>query len=153
MYFEQAKYLYQACSALITTDETAVDWLTKVGVATYLAPLHFESPSVDNGEVLQDISVSFVGDMTKPGRRYYIDYLERHGVQVKDYGFGSRHGRVESAEEIFRRSCINLNFVDTNSPTWIARHNPVRATFKQIKSRPFELASLRCFCLCEWTSA
>jgi hypothetical protein len=150
MYFEQAKYFYQACSALITTDETAVDFLNTVGVPTYLAPLHDESEMSYEGPVIQDISVSFVGDMTKAGRREYVEYLEKNGVEVKDYGIGSRYGRVESAETIFRRSRINLNFVGTNPPAWIARHDPVRATFKQMKSRPFELALFGCFCLCEW---
>jgi len=96
--------------------------------------------------------VSFVGDLTKPGRRAFIGHLEACGIAVADFGAGSRNGVLDGAgvAEVFLRSKINLNFTATNPPRWILRHDPNRARATQIKGRPFDLAALERFCLCEW---
>lgn len=153
IFFEQSKYFYQACSAVITSDVAGSEYLTQLRIPAYLAQLQLPShPAAETEHVAQDIDVSFVGDMSKPGRREYVAHLESHGIPVADYGAGSRRGRVSDAQvrEIFRRSKINLNFTAINPPAWILRHDPLRAGIGQIKGRPFELAELSCFCLCEW---
>jgi len=153
IYFEQAKYFYEACTAVITTDIAGAEYLRQLGVPTYLAQLQLPSRGETNIEhTSQDIDISFVGDMSKPGRREFVAYLESQGLAVADYGAGSRQGPVSDAQlrQIFRRSKINLNFTATNPPAWILRHDPLRAGFGQIKGRPFELAEMGCFCLCEW---
>jgi hypothetical protein len=154
IYFEQAKYFYQSCAAVITTDIAGCEYLKQLGIPAYLAQLQLPSRNEARAEAVeQDIDISFVGDMSKPGRREYVSHLESCGLAVADYGAGSRRGKVSDAEvrRIFSRSKINLNFTATNPPAWILRHDPLRASFGQIKGRPFELAELGCFCLCEWT--
>ncbi len=153
IYFEQAKYFYQACDAVITSDMAGAEWLKQAGIPAYLAQLQQPQPAQELPALPEDIDISFVGDMSKPERRDAVDYLESHGLAVADYGAGSRRGRVGDAQvyEIFRRSRINLNFTAINPPAWILRHDPLRGRFGQIKGRPFELAALGRFCLCEWT--
>jgi hypothetical protein len=152
IYFEQAKHFYARCDAVITTDLEGAERLRRAGIAVHLAQL--QHPDAEDGErpAAEDIAVSFVGDMSKPGRRAYVDALLAAGIPVRDYGAGSRYGRLPDAGvvDIFRRSRVNLNFTRTNPPRWIVRHHPERAFAGQIKARPFELAKLGRFCLCEW---
>ncbi len=152
IYFDQSKFFYQSCSAVITSDIAGAEWLKRAGVPAYVAQL--QQPHVNGGlnTAAEDIDVSFVGDISKPGRRDYVHHLESNGIQIADYGAGSRNGRLSDAGvvDVFRRSRINLNFTATNPPAWILRHNPERARVAQIKGRPFELAALGRFCLCEW---
>jgi glycosyl transferase family 1 len=153
IYFDQAKFFYQACSAVITSDIDGARWLRQAGIPAYVAQL--QQPRLTENMPAprpEDIAVSFVGDMSKPGRRDYLRHLEAHGIVVRDYGAGSRNGRISDAEvlEVFRRSKINLNFTATNPPPWIVRRDPMRARATQIKGRPFELAAMGRFCLCEW---
>jgi len=152
MYFEQAKFFYQSCDAVVTTDLAGAEWLKQIGIPAHAAALQLVPPARNMSAVPEDIPVSFVGDMTKPGRRKYVAHLESHGIPVKDYGKGSRNGRVSDADvlALFFRTKINLNFTKTNPPGWVLRHDPLRGRFGQIKSRPFELAAMGRFCLCEW---
>ena len=153
IYFEQAKFFYLQCDAVITTDIPDGERLRACGIAVHFAQLQQPHVVLEPKAVLEDIGVSFVGDMTKPGRRYFVQVLEDAGIQVADYGHGSRHGRLSDEEvlEVFRRSRVNLNFTRTNPPAWVVRNDPERAGAGQMKGRPFELAALGRFCLCEWT--
>lgn len=150
IFFEPAKYFYQACDAVITTDLAGAAWLRQTGVDAYIA--HLGQPMEISASGDEDIDISFVGDMSKPGRRAYVDHLEEAGFSVHDYGKFSRHGSLDNAEvlQIYRRSKINLNFTAINPPRWIERHDPLRAKLGQIKGRPFELAAMGKFCLSEW---
>ena len=152
IYFEQSKFFYLQCDAVITTDIPDADRLRRAGIPVHFAQLEAPQASAADETVAEDIPISFVGDMTKPGRRELVQALEHAGIAVKDFGHGSRHGRLSDAEvrRVFRRSQINLNFTRTNPPAWIVRSNPARAVAYQIKGRPFELAALNRFCLCEW---
>jgi hypothetical protein len=157
MYFDQAKAHYQVCSALLTTDLAGAEFFRQIGrpvltvsmlTVSMLTPIHTTALAGAD-----DVDISFVGDMTKPGRREYVWALEQAGIEVRDHGLGSRHGwlRDEEAQDLTRRSKICLNFTAVNPPTWIARHDPLRARLGQIKARPFDLAAMRKFCLCEWS--
>jgi hypothetical protein len=154
IYFEQAKFFYLQCDAVITTDIPDGERLQAAGVAVHFAQLEQPQVAPEDRDVGEDTSVSFVGDMTKPGRRDFVQALESAGIAVADFGHGSRHGRLSDPEvlNVFRRSRINLNFTRTNPPAWVLRNDPGRARASQIKGRPFELAALRRFCLCEWAS-
>ena len=152
IYFEQSKYFYYQCDAVITTDIPDAGRLRAAGIPVHFAQLEAPQSSAKDEAVAEDIPLSFVGDMTKPGRRELVQALEQAGIAVQDFGHGSRRGRLSDAEvrRVFRRSQINLNFTRTNPPAWVVRNNPSRAVAYQIKGRPFELAALGRFCLCEW---
>ena len=152
IYFEQSKFFYLQCDAVITTDIPDAERLRAAGIAVHFAQLEAPQTGPADELVAEDIPISFVGDMTKPGRRELVQALEQAGIAVRDFGHGSRHGRLSDAEvrRVFRRSQINLNFTRTNPPAWVVRSNPTRAVAYQIKGRPFELAALKRFCLCEW---
>lgn len=152
IYFEQSKFFYLQCDAVITTDIPDAERLRAAGISVHFAQLEAPQAAGEAQAEVEDIPVSFVGDMTKPGRRELVQSLERAGVAVQDYGHGSRHGRLSDADvhRVFRRSRINLNFTRTNPPAWVVRSDPARAVAYQIKGRPFELAALKRFCLCEW---
>jgi hypothetical protein len=154
IYFEQAKFFYAECDAVITTDIPDGQRLRAAGIPVHFAQLQQPHVVPQPRQMTEDIQVSFVGDMTKPGRREFVQALERAGIAVADYGHGSRHGRVSDAQvvEVFRRSQINLNFTRTNPPAWVLRNHPERSGAGQIKGRPFELAALGRFCLCEWAA-
>jgi hypothetical protein len=152
IYFEQAKHFYVHCDAVITTDVQGAERLRSLGIAVHLAQLQQPHVAAAITGMQEDIPVSFVGEMSKPGRRRYVQALEAAGVPVQDYGYGSRNGPLSDAEviDVFRRSKINLNFTGTNPPSWILRHYPERSGTGQMKGRPFEIAALGRFCLCEW---
>lgn len=152
IYFEQAKWFYQACSCVITTDIAGAEWLRQAEIPAYLAQLQQPQPMRMSSTIKEDIPVSFVGDMSKPGRRKYVEYLELNGIPVAEFGAGSRGGKVSDSQmfDIYCRSKVNLNFTSTNPPKWILRQDPFRSRFGQIKGRPFELAEIGKFCLCEW---
>ena len=152
IYFEQSKFFYLQCDAVITTDIPDAERLRRAGIPVHFAQLEAPQTNAAEETVAEDIPISFVGDMTKPGRRELVQALEHAGISVQDFGHGSRHGRLSDAEvrRVFRRSQINLNFTRTNPPAWIVRSHPSRAVAYQIKGRPFELAALKRFCLCEW---
>ena len=154
IYFDQAKYFYQACSAVITSDIAGAEWLNEVGIPAYTAVTAWLKHSETKAKAEEDIPVSFVGDLRKPGRQEFIRHLEARGIEVADFGAGSRNGPLDHTGviDVFRRSKINLNFTGTNPPQWILRHDPQRAQAKQIKGRPFELAAIGRFCLTEWAS-
>jgi glycosyl transferase family 1 len=152
IYFEQSKFFYLQCDAVITTDIPDAARLRSAGIPVHFAQLEAPQASPGDEVMADDIPVSFVGDMTKPGRRKLVQALEDTGIAVQDFGHGSRNGRLSDAEvrRVFRRSQINLNFTRTNPPAWVVRSHPARAVAYQIKGRPFELAALKRFCLCEW---
>jgi hypothetical protein len=154
IYFEQAKFFYLQCDAVITTDIPDGGRLQVAGVAVHFAQLQQPHVTPQPRQMPEDIPVSFVGDMTKPGRRALVQALEDVGIAVADFGHGSRRGRLSDTEvlEVFNRSQINLNFTRTNPPRWVLRNHPQRADVGQIKGRPFELAALGRFCLCEWAA-
>jgi hypothetical protein len=154
IYFDQAKFFYFRCHAVITTDIEAANALRQRGISAYVAHLQQPQSMGEPHSAEENLDVSFVGDMTKPGRVEFMRALERGGIRVADFGHGSRNGRLTDSEmiDVFRRSRINLNFTRTNPPAWVVRHNERRAHASQIKGRPFDLASLGKFCLCEWSA-
>jgi SAM-dependent methyltransferase len=151
IFFDQAKFFYQSCDAVITTDIAGYEWLRQAGVPAYIAQLA-QPDTASAAGTAEDIDVSFIGDMSKPGRREYISHLQASGIDVKVFGAGSAGGRItdEQVRDVFRRSKVNLNFTRTNAPAWIRKFDPLRSRFGQIKGRPFELAAMEKFCLCEW---
>ncbi len=152
IYFEQSKHFYLECDALVTSDIQDAARLREAGPAIYLAQLQRPHVAQVGRTIAEDIPVSFVGDVDKPGRREFIAALEGAGIAVADYGAGTRNGPISDARvlEIFVRSSINLNFTRINPPPWVLRLDPHRAGVGQMKGRPFELAALSKFCLCEW---
>lgn len=153
IFFDQAKFFYQACDAVITTDLAGCEWLRQAGIAAYVAQLA-QPDTASTAPAPEEIDVSFVGDLSKPGRAEYLRHLEANGIRVEAYGQGTRRGRIpdEDVRRVFQRSRINLNFTQTNPPAWIRKYDPVRGRFGQIKGRPFELAAMEKFCLCEWAA-
>ena len=152
IYFEQSKHFYIRCDAVITTDLDDALRLRDLGIPVYIAQMQHPEALHAVQPAVEDIAVSFVGDMTKPGRREWVAILEAGGIAVRDYGHGSRNGTVDDGRvvDVFLRSKINLNFTSTNPPAWVLRRHPERQGVHQIKARPFDLAALGKFCLCEW---
>jgi hypothetical protein len=152
IYFEQSKHFYVCCDAVITSDLDDSRRLKELGISVYPAQLQQPQTLPSPSPPIEDIPVSFVGDMTKPGRREWVTTLENAGIPVRDYGHRSRNGTIDDGGvvDLFLRSKINLNFTRTNPPSWVLRHHPERRAMHQIKARPFELAALNKFCLCEW---
>src|SRR5207253_8198675 len=71
IYFEQAKFFYLQCDAVITTDIPDSERLQAAGIPVHFAQLQQPHVVLEAKPVAEDIDVSFVGDMTKPGRRYF----------------------------------------------------------------------------------
>src|SRR5207248_9770348 len=139
IYFEQSKFFYLQCDAVITTDIVDTGRLRAAGISVHFAQLEQPLGGSDEREQVEDIPVSFVGYMTKHCRRELMQAQESTGIAVSDFGSGSRYGRLADAEvrRVFRRSRINLNFTRTNPPAWVVRSDPARALAHQIKGRPF----------------
>src|SRR5438067_6774847 len=76
IYFEQAKFFYLQCAAVITTDIPDSERLRAAGVAVHFAQLEQPQIAQEERDAGDDLPVSFVGDMTKPGRREFVQALE-----------------------------------------------------------------------------
>src|SRR2546425_9667892 len=112
IYFEQSKFFYSYCDAVITTDIPGAERLRAAGIPVHLGALQQpHASSAIEQPTIEDIPISFVGDMNKPGRREFIRALDAAGIAVADYGAGSRNGRLSDAQMLggVRRSPINLN--------------------------------------------
>src|SRR5207248_7327810 len=80
IYFEQAKFFYLQCDAVITTDIADGERLQAAGIPVHFAQLQQPHVVLEAKPVAEDIDVSFVGDMTKPGRRYFVEALENASI-------------------------------------------------------------------------
>lgn len=111
-----AKYAnhFDAC---ITTDKFAVDKYRQIGqndiIRSQHASFENESPYTD---VESAFEVSFVGGVSAY-RRWFVQALEKQGIEVACFGNGWENGRVPYArmDELFLTSKINLNISNSTS--------------------------------------
>jgi len=101
----------------------------------------------------KNTDVSFVGLITGRSKRLdYINYLEKSGINVKYYGYGSPNGIISAAEKIriHNSSKINLNFSDVAEQTRLTRNHKICRQLKGIKGNNFEIAICGGFVLSEY---
>lgn len=100
-----------------------------------------------------DWDITFVGNIgAKNNRKKYIDALKAKQFHVDIFGVGSEHGFVEESqlEAIYRKSKININFTGIQySHNSLLRQN-ISDRKREIKARPFEVASFGGFVLTEY---
>lgn len=155
-YFDvYGKYYGQASDVVVTADPFAVSGYSRYGIPVILSNeislnSHFRPLKVE-----KDIDVCFIGDMRKRGRREYIDYLLKNGINVVVYGRGSGNGYLpnDKMSEYLCRSKINLNFSQIGQLDWSNCDEPMRNLLRQSTGRPREIALTRSFCLSEYSPA
>lgn len=101
----------------------------------------------------RDIEVSFVGNILKSNRKEYIEYLDKNGLIVETYGYGSKNGFIDSniMVDIFNRSKISLNFTGPDRPnSFKVKVSNMANRIYQVKGRPIEIALCGGFVLSEY---
>jgi len=97
--------------------------------------------------------ITFVGNIgVKNNRKKYIDALLTNQLCIETFGVLSKTGFIDENEmvNIFKQSKINLNFSGIQySKNSLLRQNISNRT-KEIKGRPFEVASVGGFVLSEY---
>lgn len=151
----QTVYFAQAVDAVVTTDISACHLYQQLGCPSTYFPFPSLDLENDESDLRKEIDVSFVGNCNRKDRKRYIDFLRDHGINTKVYGVGSENGYADRNEmiQIFKRSCINLNFTGLPFDSDMYRQEPWRSHLRQVKGRPFEVAGTKSFCLSEYAPA
>ncbi|MCL5073712.1 MAG: glycosyltransferase, partial [Actinobacteria bacterium] len=102
----------------------------------------------------KDIDVSFVGNIAKSDRRYYLDYLLANGVKINTFGRHTGSGFIDFNEmiEVFNKSKINLNFTGISDSDDLILGSRVNNRARICNGRPIEIALCRGFVLSEYVA-
>lgn len=142
-----------AADAVITTDPAALPEWERLGVPAALCSDLTATNKYCPVEAEQDLDVCFIGDLRKPGRREYTDFLRDNGVKVTVYGQGSENGFLppDRVCATLCRSRINLNFSGVGEADWKTGGEPPLGGGRQNTGRPREIALAGAFCLTEFS--
>ncbi|MEI7480746.1 MAG: glycosyltransferase [Elusimicrobiota bacterium] len=155
-YFESYnRYYAQTADAVITADYFASFAYKRLEIQALVCQDLTASNKYFPVKINKDIDVCFIGDMSKRGRREYVEFLRNAGVAVTVYGQGSSNGYlpVEKISEYFCRSRINLNFSRLGDLEWRNADEPLLNRVRQNTGRPREIALTGSFCLSEYSPA
>ncbi|HBE88683.1 MAG TPA: hypothetical protein DDW67_06040, partial [Elusimicrobia bacterium] len=154
LYFNSyTRYYGAAADAVVTTDPEALTEWKRLGVPAVLCSDITSNNRYAPVSVEKDIDVCFVGDLSKRGRRDYIEFLRAAGIQVAVYGRGSENGYLppEKISGTFCRSRVNLNFTGVGEPDWKTGGHPPLGGGRQNTGRSREIALTGAFCLTEFS--
>lgn len=140
-------------SHVSTTDPWSVTKYRRLGIEPILTqwagqPFAEERGALPTGSAF-DFDVSFVGGMNSY-RKWFVQHLERLGVEVACFGSGWPNGRIDNVtmERIFRSSRINLNLSNSvshdlrfvfSSPRALYNYLRSPKRVEQMKARNFEI--------------
>lgn len=147
------KYFAQTADFIISTDTLGQSYYEAIGIPTYrYASFYPKEIYCPDKDTTQDIDVSFVGAVGKGCRTEYLNHLLENGIKLECWGNGTERGMVSFEEmvQIFRRSKINLNFVDMEEFDWICERFPLSRRIKQKKGRQIEISLTNSLCLQEY---
>jgi len=164
LFFEPIDRYYAQCAdiVLLPTASYFTYSYSLLGIHAISTLSLFDSALYQTLDIIKDIDISFVGDVSKKSRRDFVEYLRLQGYQVEVFGQGTVHGNVsfEKMVEIFNRSKINLNFSDTvNERTFNTHSNTdyslvpnIMRYMTQIKGRSIEVALCGGFVLSQYAT-
>lgn len=155
LYFNSyTRYYGPSADAVITTDPEALPEWERLGVPAVLCNDLTSNNRYEPVAVEKDIDVCFIGDLRKPGRGNYIDFLRKSGIKVTVYGQGSENGYLpsEKISGTFCRSRINLNFSGVGEADWKTGGHPPLGGGRQNTGRAREIALTGAFCLTEFSA-
>jgi len=152
------KYYAQIADVVVTTDYYSLSAYEQLGIPAIFNAFSINAFHAGNHSPIflgKNIDVSFVGYCKKNDREDYLDYLIRHGIDVKTFGEGSNNGFIEQNKipEVFLMSKINLNFTKLDETSWLNHDEPLVNRIKGFKGRPIEIAIAKSFCLSEYSPA
>ncbi|MEB3124141.1 MAG: glycosyltransferase [Synechococcales bacterium] len=130
----------------------------RYAINSHFLPYPFERLKLDSShfssEITPELLVSFVGNITqlKPYRKFYLDFLNKNGLKVEIYGYGSNNGYISYQEmvDIFSKSYISLNFTQG---TFEASSKEDLVYERILNGRIFEIVAAGGLCLCEYSTA
>ena len=97
--------------------------------------------------------ITFIGNIgAKHSRKKYINILKATKKHITTFGIHSEHAFVDENEmkTIFRKSKINLNFTGIQYSQNSVLMQNISNRIREIKGRPFEIASVGGFVLSEY---
>jgi hypothetical protein len=153
-YFEvYDRYYAQIADAVLSSDGFAVQAYKRLEIPAVFCPEVVITNKLEPVKAEQDIDVSFIGDMTKRGRKEYVEFLRDNGIKPVVFGAGSGNGYLpfDKISEYFCRSRINLNFTQIGELNWITADEPLLNRVRQNTGRPREIALAGAFCLSEYS--
>lgn len=153
-YFENLeRYYAQFSDLVVTTDKFSSFAFQELNINSHCAFSMYDGINKYRKLSLKkDIDVSFIGNLNIGKRKFYVDFLKKNNIDIKEYGLNSTNGVIDEDRmvEIINRSRIVLNFTGlqnlTKMPPGIPR---IRARIKQSKGRPIEIGLCGSFLLTE----
>ncbi|NQZ22292.1 MAG: glycosyltransferase family 1 protein [Colwellia sp.] len=156
LYFESIDRYYAQCSDLVlivgSKEYKALFSLYQIE-SCHTASL-YDSKVYKNNFLDRTIDVLFIGDITRPNRKEYINFIEKKGINVISVGKGTKRGFVtnEKMIELYNSAKITLNFSGThNNPKNIPYTKNINSKIAQIKGRITEASLCGSFILTEDT--
>ena len=151
--FDNADRYYGQCFDLVLTHNPLNERYQIYGIDSMVFPSVYDSSIFCPGEHrARDIPVSFIGTaLNKTGREGAIRLLVNAGIEVQLYGPGSSAGFLSRdwVIDVYRRSCINLNFTGMGSYALDSEQTIVRR-IRQVKGRCTKIALCGSFVLSEY---
>ncbi len=153
-YFENLeRYYAQFADLVVTADKFSSFAFQELNINSHCAFSMYDGINKYRKlSLIKDIDVSFIGNLNIGKRKFYIDFLKKNNINIKDYGLNSTNDVIDEDKmiEIINRSKIVLNFTGlqnfTRMPPGIPR---IRARIKQSKGRPIEIGLCGSFLLTE----
>lgn len=154
-YYEVKDQYYAQSTDLVICDEFIAPYKFKqIGVNSIFFPNATDTSKYHKIEnIIQDIDVSFVGNLTdKIGRKEYINFLSENQINIKTFGIDSPIGPLshEKKIETYNRTKINLNFTGVVEITRLTKNYNINKRKKQLKGRTIEIALCGGFVLSEY---
>lgn len=156
-YFDRsARYYAQAFDLVLTAGYLNKFQFEQYGVSSIFFPSGF---AVDSGLLSQHVEqtysyqVAFIGPvLNKVGRKFYIDTLIDHGIDMALFGAGTKRGVVSRDKmfDIYRTSMINLNFTGVSDNCILDYDITINRRIKTVKGRCQEIALAGGFVLSEY---
>ncbi|MDT7041665.1 glycosyltransferase [Candidatus Nitronereus thalassa] len=151
--FDNADRYYGQCFDLVLTHNPLNERYQIYGIDSKVFPSVYDSSIFCPGEQRpRDIPVSFIGTaLNKTGREGAVRQLMDAGIEVQLYGPGSSAGVLprDRVIDVYRRSCINLNFTGMGSYALDSEQTIVRR-IRQVKGRCTKIALCGSFVLSEY---
>lgn len=153
-YFESVdRYYAQVADLVILPDYLAQFAYKMYGIKAICTYSLYDISRLRLCDTKREIEVSFVGNILKSNRKEYIDYLNKNGLIVETYGYGSKNGFIDSNKiiDVFNRSKIGLNFTGPDRmDSFKVKVSNMANRIHQVKGRPIEIALCGGFVLSEY---
>jgi len=155
LFFERIDRHYAQAAELVLVPSPASCLLySAIGLKAHCTFSLFNPERYPHQKLEPSIDVSFIGNVTKAGRRKYIDALKLKGIEVVACGYGTSAGIINHRQmvHLFNITKINLNFTEVQESDLLIYARKGTPLTTQLKGRITEIALTGGFVLTEYAT-